>query len=239
MDFRRSPKEEKEKIINDPNNDNSRHWITYPNPKTPQYLIDVKVRLGRLKVPPVLARTIPASNVIAEQPESSTSHPQRQKSPDQRSFLDFNLPETPDELRAARHRLEKNRYNPSVDNYPPRPRTCPVRTNDISKPLTPPKAPESEEEQSPPIQTTSTKDDVWTNDEENKTTESETSSSMIQMVDVDGLPNEYVEAVDTARIAQEEYYKNLKANNENTTSDNLVYRLPSIASDMKSDSFVS
>ncbi len=225
-------------VINDPNNDNSRHWLTYPNPKTPQYLIDIKQRLGQLKVPSVLIRPTSASTISVEQSESLVSHRPRQPSADQRHFLDFNLPETPNELRAARQRLERNRYNPSVDNYPPRPKTCPELTKDDSKPLTPPIAPESEVEQSQVIQTTSTKEDIWTNDEETKVTENETSSITIQPVDGDGLPPEYIAALETASLAQEEYLKNLKTNNEKSL-DNFVYRLPSMSSDNKSDSFVS
>ncbi|CAF2383885.1 unnamed protein product [Rotaria sp. Silwood2] len=248
LEARRSPKEEKEKVITDSNNDNSRHWLTYPNPKTPQYLIDIKQRLGQLKIPSTLVRPTSATNLSGERQqkaclpiqrsESSISQGQQHKSADQRHFLDFNLPETPNELRAARHRLEKHRYNPSIDNYPSRPHTCPAQTSDISKTLTPPITVESKDEQLPPIQTTQIKDDAWTNDEENKTEENEASSIMIQPVDVDGLPNEYVEALETANIAQEEYLKNLKTNGEKKP-DNCVYRLPSMSSDNKNGSFIA
>ncbi len=62
----------------------------------------------------------------------------------------------------------------------------------------------------------------------------ESSSILIQMVDCDGLPNEYVDAVETANIAQEEYQRNLKMNGERRP-DNFVYRLP----ENKTDSYVS
>ncbi|CAF3397132.1 unnamed protein product [Rotaria sp. Silwood1] len=248
LEARRSPKEEKEKVITDPNNDNSRHWLTYPNPKTPQYLIDIKQRLGQLKIPSKLARPTSATNLSGDRQqktclpiqrsETSISQRQQQKSADQQHFLDFNLPETPNELRAARHRLEKHRYNPSIDNYPPRPQTCPAQTSDISKPLTSSIIVESKDEQLPPIQTTQITDNAWTNDEENKTEENEASSIMIQPVDVDDLPNEYVEALETANIAQEEYLKNLKANGEKKP-DSFVYRLPSVSSENKNDSFIA
>jgi hypothetical protein len=218
LEARRSPKEEKEKVIVDANNDNSRHWLTYPNPRTPQYLIDVKQRLGQLKIPSTLARPTSASNASVDrqqqQQQQQTPQPlerpesarhQQQSAADERHFFDFNLPDTPVELRAARHRLEKNRYNPSLDNYPTRPKTCPVRKNDTAKPLTPPIPSEYDDDQLPYIQTTvpSNKDDAWDNDEEIKITDNETPSIMVQMVDVDGLPNEYVEALEIAAAAQE------------------------------------
>ncbi|CAF0951670.1 unnamed protein product [Rotaria sordida] len=248
LEARRSPKEEKEKIISDPNNDNSRHWLAYPNPKTPEYLIDIKQRLGQLKIPSTLVRPTSATNLSSERQqktclpiqrsESSVLQRQQRQSVEQQHFLDFNLPETPNELRAARHRLEKHRYNSSIDNYPPRPQTCPAHTNVIVKPLTPPITVESKDEQLPPIQTTQIKDDAWINDEENKLEGNETSSIMIQPIDVDGLPNEYVEALETAYIAQEEYLKSLKINSEKTP-DNFVYRLPSVSFDNKNESFIA
>ena len=254
FESRRSQRDNKEKINADPNNDNSRHWLTYPNPKTPQYLIDIKERLGQLKIPSTLARPRSGSNPPTEQQQqsqptkpversdSSSSHRQQQQPTEQRHLFDFNLPETPAELRAARHRLEKYRYNPSLDNYPPRPKTCPAQTNEIPKPITPPITSESEDEQLPSIPTTTItveKDDVWvSSDEENRTTENESPSIMVQMIDVDGLPNEYVEALEIANAAQEEYLKNLKMNGDKK-SENLVYRLPAMQTDVKSESFVS
>lgn len=232
-DARRSPKEEK--IIIDPNNDNSRHWLTFPNTKTPQYIIDIKQRLGQLKIRPALIRPISASNATAVRPESSASHRQQQPpSEDQRHLFDFNLPQTPNELRAARHRLEKHRYNPALDNYPPRPQTCPIRTNETPKPVTPPNVPESDDEQLPPT----TKDDVSINEDENKIIENETLSSTMQTFDMDGLPNEYVEDVETANIAQEEYWKYIKTNPEKK-SDSFVYRLPSLPPDDSNQSMVN
>lgn len=243
MDARRSSKEEKEKekVITDANNDNTRHWLTYPHPKTPQYLIDIKQRLGQLKVPSALLRSASTVNGSVEPSEVPVAPRESQQSADQRHFMDFNLPETPNELRAARHRLEKHRYNSSLDNYPTRPQTCPERTNEIVKPPTPPTtAPQSDNQQLPPIQPTSTNDDVWTNEEqeETKPTENETSSSMMQMVDCDGLPNDYVEALEIASMAQEEFYKNLKSNPDKKP-ENTVYRLPSMSTENHNESFVS
>ncbi len=132
-----------------------------------------------------------------------------------------------------------------MDNYPPRPKTCPVHTSENSKPLTPQNAPESEDQQLPPIQTTTTitttssKEDVWiNNDDESKISDNETSQILVQTVDCDDLPNEYAEALEIANIAQEEYLKNFKNNNEKKI-ENFVYRLPSVSSDNQSDSFVS
>ena len=58
------------------------------------------------------------------------------------------------------------------------------------------------------------------------------------MVDVDGLPNEYVEALETANTAQEEYMKNIRPYHEKR-AESLVYRLPSMPSDNQNDSMVS
>jgi hypothetical protein len=192
--------------------------------------------LGQLKVPSTPARPTsvldpPAEQKPIERPDSS-SH-RRQQSAEQRSFLDFNLSETPEELRAARHRLEKHRYNSSIDNYPSRPKTSPVSINDLSKAVTPPVPSESEDEQ-----ITSAKDDAWIPDEENQTPEYESPSIMVQMIDVDGLPNEYIEALEIANTAQEEYLRNLKIHNEKRP-DNPVHRLPPMPSDNKTESFVS
>ena len=244
---RRSLKEEREKNIADSNNDNSRHWLVYPNPKTPQYLIDIKQRLGQLKIPSTLARPTSACTAYSEQQkqtfqsiqrsESSTSHHQQKQPIDQRHFLDFNLPETPNELRAARHRIEKHRYNSSLDDYPPRPQTCPGRTNDVPKPIISQSASKPENEQLPTNPVVPIKNDAWINDEENKTTKDETSSVMAQTIDIDHLPHEYVEAVETANTVQEEYLKDM--NNDDKQSETCVYRLPSMSADFKNDSFVS
>ncbi|CAF4204156.1 unnamed protein product, partial [Rotaria magnacalcarata] len=116
----------------------SRHWLTYPNPKTPQYLVDVKQRLGQLKIPSTLARPTSALNVSAEQQQqqhqqqkpsqqlqrsesSVTQRSHQQNAAEQRHLFDFNLPQTPADLRAARNRIDKHRYNPSLDSFPTRP----------------------------------------------------------------------------------------------------------------------
>lgn len=223
--MRPSSKEEREKPLIDANNDNSRHWLTYPNPRTPQYIIDIKQRLGQLKIPSTLAR--PSSAATRKQtPEiidrpSSASTQEAQKSSninDEHHFLSFNLRDTPDDLRAARHRVDKHRYHPSLDSYPPRPQTCPIRSTETPKPPTP-------EETLTVIPVP--RSEAWINEEEKKSSahDYESSSMLIQIVDCDGLPNEYVEALETANHAQEEYQRNGKFNVDRR-GENLVYRLP-------------
>ncbi len=162
-------KEEKEKPSIDPNNDNNRHWLTYPNPKTPQYIIDIKQRLGQLRVPSTLARPLSASAQQqtlqqSDRPSSALiQHQEKQQTNnDQHNFLTIQTRETPDDLRATRYRLDKHRYNPSLDNYPPRPQTCPVRTRENPKSVTPQ---DSGNEQ---LSIQSPKNDVWIVDEEKK-----------------------------------------------------------------------
>jgi hypothetical protein len=238
FDNNQTPKEEKEKSPIDANNDNSRHWLTYPNPKTPQYIIDIKQRLGQLRIPSTDAR--PSSASPQKQPPQLNVRPlsaavqgQQQKqstNEDQHNFLTYHTRVTPEELRATRYRIDKHRYNPSLDNYPPRPQTCPARPSERLKPVTP------EESGNEQIFIPTLKNDAWIVDEERKSTvpEQESSSILIQMVDCDGLPNEYVDALETANIAQEEYQRNLKMNGERKP-DNFVYRLP----ENKNDSYVS
>ena len=223
----------------DANNDNSRHWLTYPNPKTPQNVIDSKIRLGQLKAPAILSRAKSAlyasmddartTPQIMERIESASlsPSPQKSKSPDQRHFLDFNLPDTPDELRAARHRIEKHRYNPSLDNYPQRPQTCPVRIPELVKPVTPTVVPQTDVET-----TCSTNELLSIENEENPTSDEETPTVMIQLLNTDGVPSEYVEALETANAVQEEYIKVLKQNAEKK-SEQFVYRLPAMTTDTK------
>ncbi|CAF4690466.1 unnamed protein product, partial [Rotaria magnacalcarata] len=63
------------------------------------------------------------------------------------------------------------------------------------------------------------------------------STIMLQPVDVDSYPNDYVEAVEAANRAQEEYFRNLNTNDEKKP-ENCVYRLPAMPTDYKNDSFV-
>jgi hypothetical protein len=241
FDNRQSPKEEKEKSFIDANNDNSRHWLTYPNPKTPQYIIDVKQRLGQLRIPSTLARPSSASvtpqtpQTMARPSSASTQSQQKQQTnDDQHNFLTYHTRETPEDLRATRYRIDKHRYNPSLDNYPPRPQTCPVRRNENLKPVTP------QEIGNEQLSSQSLRSDAWIVDEEKPpiitTTvpDNESSSIVVQMVDCDGLPNEYVEALEISNVAQEEYQRSLKMNGERRP-ENFVYRLP----ENKNDSFVS
>lgn len=192
-DVRQSPssKEEKEKekeksLIIDSNNDNSRHWLTYPNPKTPQYLIDIKQRLGHIKVPFVRPSSVAAVATTASQQSNEQSEIlKKSTSPndaDQRHFLDFNLPQTPDDLRAARYRIAKYRYNPALDSYPPRPQTCPVNIDENEQVV--PQPPATIEAES-----TEVKDDAWTNEDENKPVDQEASTVVVQLVDCEGMPD--------------------------------------------------
>lgn len=240
---------EKEKVpIVDPNNDNSRHWLTYPNPKTPQYIIDIRQRLGQLKIPLTLARPSSASSASAEQkpptPATSLTRPSSASTPierkkeinndDQQNFLTCPTRETPDDLRAMRYRLDKHRYNATLDNYPPRPKTCPVNVSTNQKPITP-----------KPIenQVKTPKNDVWTVEDEKPSNlpdyESQSSSSLlIQVVDCDGLPNEYYEALEIANAAQEEYLRNLKKEPERRP-ENPVYRIATAPLEHRNDLLVS
>ncbi len=229
-------KEEKEKPPVDPNNDSSRHWLTYPNPRTPQYIIDIKQRLGQLRGPSTLTRPVSASvrqrtPQSIDRPSSASTQQKQQTNDDQHDFLTYHTRDTPDELRATRYRIDKQRYHQSLDNYPPRPQTCPVRTNETVKPVTPQ---ESGNEQ---FSSQSFKNDVWIVDEEKKSPMSdyESSSILIQMVDCDGLPTEYVDALETANAAQEEYQRSLKMNGERRRPESTAYRLP----ENKNESFVS
>ncbi|CAF2704610.1 unnamed protein product [Rotaria sp. Silwood2] len=244
---RQTLKEEKEKPPIDPNNDNSRHWLTYPNPRTPDYIIDIRKRLGQLKIPSTLARPSSASNVSVQQqqtpqptirPLSASTQIQHKKqtNDDQHHFITYHPPETPDDLRAIRYRLDKHRYNSSIDNYPPRPKTCPVRVHDTPKPITPK---ESDNEQIQ-VQVQTPKNDIWIVEEDKPSNalDVESPSILIQMVDCDGLPNEYVEALETANVAQEEYLRSLKMDVERRP-ENPVYRLPSMLPENKSDSIVT
>ena len=246
----RSPREERHRKFVDADNDNSRHWLTYPNPKTPQHIIDSKARLGQIKAPGLLARAksalssatepIPKVSRSIDRTESTVipSQQPKPKSNDERHFMDFNLPATPDELRAARHRIEKYRYHASLDNYPPRPQTCPVLTHDTHKPATPPVVTDSDNEPLPNIQSISTSDTLSSDNEENKATDNEYPSVVVQILDMDGLPTEYAEALQTANAAHEEYMKDLKQHGEKK-SDHFVYRLPAMSTEQKTDSLVS
>jgi hypothetical protein len=235
VEDRQSLKEEKEKAPVDPNNDNSRHWITFPNPRTPQKIIDIKKRLGQLNVPSTLARPSTASNALVQQqetvqpvtrPATASAQHQKQANDDQHHFLTFEKRETPDDLRAARSRIDKYRYNPSLDNYPRRPQTCPDRTDDIPK--------ESENES---LLSQPSKPDVWIVDEEKKTTLPNT-ESFVQVVNCDNLPSEYATALEISNAAQNEYEKNLRMN-AGRRPDNIVYRLPAMLPDNRNVSLVS
>lgn len=191
-----------------------------------------------MKVPSTLAR--PSSATVrqttpekSDRPSSAaTQQKQQQQQPndDQHHFLTFNTRDTPDDLRATRQRIDKHRYHPSLDSYPPRPQTCPVRPTESLKPPTPQNELEQTSNSSP-------KTEAWiiNDDKPNYLPDNDTSSSiLIQMVDCDGLPTEYVDALDTANHAQEEYLRNLKMNVERRP-ENVIYRLP----DNNTDSFVS
>ncbi|CAF1484672.1 unnamed protein product [Adineta ricciae] len=235
---------EKEKRPVDANNDNSRHWLTFPTPKTPQKIIDAKQRLGQLNIPSTLARPSTASNPSTEKQQtaqpinrpSSASAPQTKPADDQHRFLSFEKRETPDDLRAARYRLDKHRYNVSIDNYPPRPQTCPERRYDSPKPITPPTWKIESPSSQPP------KADVWVVDDECKpatpASRPSSSSKYIQIVNCDNVPSEYATALEISNAAQKEYERNLKIN-AGRKPDNVAYRLPTMLPDNKNVSCIT
>lgn len=202
--------------------------------------------MGQLKIPSTLARPASASTAAVQQqppatPLQTTNRPssastqvqQKQaKNDDDHNFLTYRTRETPDDLRVMRQRIDKHRYNPSLDNYPPRPKTCPVRVHETPKPTTP-KETETEPEPLP------TKTDAWIVEEEKTAVapDYESPSILIQMVDCDGLPNEYVEALETANAAQEEYLRSLKIDAERRPESH-VYGLSAKSPEHRNDSLV-
>lgn len=228
----------------DANNDNSRHWLTYPNPKTPEYIIDVKKRLGQWKVPSTLARPSSASTPLAAQdqhtnsyasmdtrPSSASSQKTSKKNDDQHNFLTFERRDTPDELRSIRHRLDKHRYHPSLDNYPLRPQTSPIRTTTITNNGSDVTATNVIVEEGQDVFSGEKQHvgDAWTV-EANPFEQESTSSIVVQMVDCEGLPPEYADALETANAAQEDFQRNLKTATERRL-DSAVYRLPAMSPD--------
>ena len=208
------------KIINAPHNPNYQHWLVHSTPRTPQRIIDSKCRLGQ-------AKASPSAEQQKNNPRSAASRVSHaQTADDQRHILDFNLPDTPDELRAARHRIEKNRYHPSLDNYPARSQTCPVPTAELFEPLPPLVAAPSE-----PI---AAYDDPSIDHERSYVFESESPRCVVQTLDIEGLPVEYIEAVETANAAQEEYEKELQKH-----TNRLTFRLPALSVDQRNYSSVS
>lgn len=203
-----------------------------------------------MKTPAVLARAKSALYVSLEDTRKtpqltdrtetiSVPQPtQKPKTPDERHFLDFNLPATPDDLRAARQRIDKHRYNPSLDGFSQRPQTCPDR---ISEVVTKSKTsaviveqPQIEEKSSANEQEPTTSDE----NAENLTSEDENATIIIQPLNTEGVPSEYVEALETANVVQEEYMKLLKQNAEKK-SEQFVYRLPAMPVETKTPSSVS
>ena len=160
-------------------------------------------------------------------PTSASSQKASKKNDDQHNFLTFERRETPDDLRAARHRLDKHRYHPSLDNYSARPQTCPVRTtgttNDVHNADT---TVDEEQEAFPGERRVG---EAWVV-EANPFEQESTSSIVVQMVDCDGLPPEYADALETANAAQEEYQRNAKMLTERRL-DSAAYRLPAMSPD--------
>lgn len=216
--------------------------------------------MGQLRIPSTLARPTSETNLATEQQQQQqdqdeqqkqnpfiqrsesaiTQRPHQQPNADQRHLFDYNLPQTPLDLRAARHRIDKHRYNASIDSYPPRPQTCPVQAQEITKPITSPVLTESKEEPLPPIDTTQPKADAWVNEEEKKPDEYELSTIMIQPIDVDSPSIEQIATsqIPIPNLAQEEVITPLKPNDEKKSETN-GYRLPSASNEYKTDSFVS
>lgn len=164
-------------------------------------------------------------------PSSASSQKTSKKNDDQHNFLTFERRDTPDELRAIRHRLDKHRYHPSLDNYQLRPQTSPIRTTTITNngsdvTGTNVIVEEGQEDFSAEKQHLG---DAWTV-EANPFEQESTSSIVVQMVDCEGLPPEYADALETANAAQEEFQRNLKTTTERRL-DSAVYRLPAMSPD--------
>lgn len=228
--------------------DETRHWIAFPNPRTPQHIIDTKLRLGQIKAPALVARS---KSALYSSTEATSVTPttierneltkfvnsQKQKSAEQRHFLDFNLPQTPDDLRAARHRIEKHRYNPSLDNYPPRASTTFTSWNEeTSKPVT---VNQTETESLPVATTTTVTDNQQTTNEQDQNDEQQNQTeNPVVPIDADHLPKTYVEALETANVAEERYLKESKERSEKPT-EVIVYRLPSRTQEQRSSSSVN
>lgn len=227
--------------------EDTRHWLVHPIPRTPQYIIDSKVRLGQIKSPALLARsksalcssteTPPMIPQIIERTESTKStRSQKQRSAEQRHFLDFNLPETPDELRAARHRVDKYRYNPSLDNYPTRAPSTIISVNEENTTaLTTTTEPVGTVNQNEiePVTTAASNQETSTNEDQQKENEENPSSTVVIPINTDHLPKSYVQALETANVAEEKY---LRGSKENSTqpSEVIVYRLPSRTQEKRS-----
>jgi hypothetical protein len=219
------------------NDDTSRHWLTYPNPKTPEYIIDSKRRLGQLKNSSTLGRPMSAStSIVYEQQEPiqtsivrpATASPAATEA-EQHHFLTFERRATPDGLRAARHRLDKHRYHPSLDNYPPRPAMSAHSTNEHIDVIV-----ANEVQQAPSWSNTN----VWVADDDRKGIDNEQTPVVIQMMDCDNFPPEYANALDTANVAQEHYRRSRPILAERRP-DSAVYYRTTVVSDQQSDSSVS
>ena len=241
MERRRSQRDEQIHVHINPNDDDSRHWLTYPNPKTPQSIIDSKIRLGQIKAPAIIARS---KSALYDSTELKAANAERNntpktKSPEPRHFFDFNLPDTPDELRAARHRIDKHRYHPSLDSFPGRPQTCPLRfDSEPSKNSTITPVHPVETEVSSNTTAVSSHQPPATDETEGKNVNDQQSTSVVvQLINTDGLPTEYADALETANAVEHEYLKQLKEHPEHHV-ESIVYRLPTMSPERKSASFV-
>lgn len=87
-------------------------------------------------------------------------------------------------------------------------------------------------------QNTSANDTLSSDAEEIKNSDNESPPVLVQILDMDGLPTEYAEAVQAANAAQDEYMKELKQHGEKKL-EHFVYRLPARSTEHKTDAFVS
>ncbi|CAF1018408.1 unnamed protein product [Didymodactylos carnosus] len=205
-------------------NDPTRHWLTYPNPTTPQYLIDIKKRLGQLRSdPPKLyesERSLSAlsQNQVSNNERNQQSRPSFASQPVEHNFLSYIANETPLELRTSRYRLRKERYNPSLDNFPSsevkeaftrdqRPHTVPVsvqrqREDELEKKQT------DDESTNSQVWTTMPSSNSSVVQQQENGDQNSSDTVYVQVVDCDGLPNEYIDALETASDAQEHHETN-------------------------------
>jgi hypothetical protein len=229
--------------------DNDQHWLIHPNPRTPSHIIDSRLRLGQLKNPAMIARARSAFCKSIESP-GKIAHPQKHieskdtvheeskgRTTDERHFLDFHLPETPNDLRAARYRIDSHRYHSSLDNYPPQPQTSPREMHEVFKALQ--TNVDTNTDSKPTIASTSLNHASFKDNENTKTSDNECTSTTVHPLDIVGLPSEYTQVLTTGHATQEEYLNDGHNRSDEQDGNTYVYRLPVLSNDEKTSSIVS